>query len=1452
MNLTETRAKALLGLGLNKKNLANRTNAQLARALNQCAGTSLPLPPMTKTILNGYEIYTAVGSPLSARQFVNLFAGKTLGPIARKVGLVPTGISKRVLKGLILKKLVDLKVPEPIRRKVATKRTRDQSVATNANANTNQSQAAPTNAANTNQSQATGNTNTNRTNQPPANGNTNRVKLNEPELNFRQNGTAEFLNRETVGNKTFVVPEVSSKVSFSKMPRGNSARNFEALNLGKKNAYSFSAGAGAGARNGAGAGINFRLPNMNFPKFGGAPKKNLKIPTFNLGVPNLNNNFLKKLESSPQLTEARRELEQTRSAAGPQNPMTQELEIKVRELEKSQLPKATGAGAGAGNGTTSQVPRGNGNGNRGQVPRGSGNGNRTTSQVPRVSGNGNRGQPPTAAGNQKLKNEANAERRRIESNAARARANLEANARRVQNNLKQQLVNVKNANKEREIQARLEKNRINLETKKAELEARTERNKAALAARVAERQANVNLRKAELMARAASASGPGLWNRVRNMVKKKPELVTRERAVEVLMEAGASRAQINEVRTTRNWRGVINRLAQGGEYRFNSPAPENVAMGYPVTPQQAVEIMQEAGAPPAQINAVQASPNPTKSFLNWTTTTKRGKELWAAFRKKAPVDNIFLVKTGLFSKKNLRDVFGLPKNERLSNQNVYLLKEMYGSRNKLMGPWKNFASLKANYEKLGRVNKVELSNRLNAIKQKLRQNSVSNDNIQKLLRNSASENEDAMLNTFNKKADEFIKNKRARDLEKSNEIKQRAASIAAVEKLIKEATTIKKVLDVGTDAYPENVRKSLYKTKQEHIKQLLSQMNLTKLKTVNWSTLPNNIVNLITARMKNLKSGNSLNTSESYKQSQVEELRSLLPKNLNAATRQKMASIEIGASTNEKLAFYKKLLENFNKKRVELTAKEENARIAKIKQGELNRKQRAASVAAYKERINTAGTLEALQKLKEHTYTGDAKENINRYVNAKMKDKLSSEINKASTVEKLEELRTNAMKHGLQREFNNKRETFNTVSELPTGPRTGTRTLQAPLLGPNARQAVIDKKTAELATKRAENIASLNTYISTFKTEYPHSRLNLTFNNTSGIERISEIKSAMMQYILKQVASAQNTKSLNKLKIPSGTKENKEAFGNAKTKRRKELYKELIQQAKSLNILTGLETNARGLNLNTIIKEQRKKLKPFGGVVEVSKNIARGNANVENAAKAAAARRVRVREGGVNLRAGGNGNTPQRPEPVVVPGPKTLNHPGAPNTKQNYEIRLKSATTVENAIKSYFNYGQGVKDGRGSLNTRIEELTKNANLNTLKTAVKTLRTAKLYQISSLIQIRLERAQQKSKLLEKIGALKLTNNFPNLGNYKNNANVKNAILIEQRKRKAHENREAQIQTAITHFIESRKQVGAQRGKPPVSIPRDNIHKYLSKLNTKLTVPHGGTLNSIVNRISKEAS
>jgi hypothetical protein len=1138
---------------------------------------------------------------------VNLFAGKALGPIARKIGLVPTGVSKRVLKGLILKKLVDLKVPEPIRRKVATKRTRDQSVATNQSLATG-------NAANTDQPPANGNAN--RTNQPPANGN--RVRLNEPELNFRPNGTAEFLNRETVGNKTFVVPEGASKMTFPKMARVNSAQNFEALNLGKHRALSFS---GATGRMGSvnRNGINFRIPNIKFPAFG-SPKKNLKIPTFN------EKNF--NVPEPPQLIEARRELEQTRAAAGPQNPMTQELELKVREMEKKQSPQATGAGAGNGNRPVSQVPRASGNGNRttAQVPRG--NGNRPVSQV---SGNGN--------ALQKVKNEANAERRRIESNAARARANLEANARRVQNNLKEQLSGAKNANKALEIQARLEKNKINLETKKAELEARTERNKAALAARVAERQANVNLRKAEMAARAASASGrsgPSLWNKVRNMVKKKPgggapAQFTREDAVRVLMEAGASRAQINEVRTSGNFRQVVERLAQGEE------AQGGEVMGFPVTPAQTGEIMQNAGATQNQINAVQASPNPT--------TTNRAKKAWAAFRKKAPPANKRFLVGGMFSKKNLRNIFALPKNKQLSNQNVYLLKEMYGSRNKLVGPWKNFASLKANYERLKAPKKESLENLL-------KRNNVNFHNIEqaakgtqyqklanawaqtnnpvylKALKNAVVHkrmignlNEEwkkiqQRLNEKNASAisSKYVKNAKSREgwesfvayemmLNEANAIlkkketnsfassqqskqenQQRAASIAAVEKLIKEANSINRVLKVGTDTYPENTQKRLYATKKERIKELLSQMNLAKLNTINWVTLPNNIVNLITVRRKNLRSGNSLNTSESYKQAQIQELRNQLPKNLNAATRQKMASIEVDGTSNEKLAFYKKLLENleirvrnikssegaqstlnvklkinaadtvatlntlrsdaearnlkqyFNKKRADIFEKE---KLENLKRRRHEREQTAASVAEYKKLILGAKNIKSIEQLKTNsTYTGDAKTNINTYANAVIRKMVAKGIENANTVEKLEELHGHANNHGLKKEFNNKRETFNVVPELP---KFGTRV--RPARNSVVKEAAAAKEKA--VANRAAAVKLLGGIISEFKKEYPNSGLKLTYNEkNSSLNKLDSIRVSIQKYrqeMIKQAAQqkeAETTLTLKRSRILKKEKEN--------------------------------------------------------------------------------------------------------------------------------------------------------------------------------------------------------------------------------------------------------------------------------------------------------------------------
>jgi hypothetical protein len=1155
---------------------------------------------------------------------------------------------------------------------------------------------------------------------------------------------------------------------------------------------------------------------MNFPKFG-SPKKNLKIPTNSE-----NKNFEKMLKQfnvpePPQLIEARRELEQTRAAAGPQNPMTQELELKVREMETKQSPQATGAGAGAGN--TAQVPRGNvgrasGNGNGGQVPRTSGNGNRTTGQTPAATGNGN--------ALQKVKNEANAERRRIEANAARARANLEANARRVQNNLKAQLTNVKNANKEREIQARLEKNRINLETKKAELAARTERNKAALEARVAERQANVNLRKAELAARAASASGrsgPGLWNKVRNMVKKKPGTaapVTRERVVEILMEAGASRAQINEVRTSGNFRQVVERLAQSEEARVNSPEQDGVVMGYPA---QAVEIMQNAGAPQAQINAVQASPNPTKSFMNWTTTTNRAKKAWAAFRKKAPPVNERFLVGRMFFKKNLRNIFALPKNERLSNQNVYLLKEMYGSRNKLVGPWKNFASLKANYERLKAPKKESLENLLkrnnvnfhnieqaakgtqyqklanawaqtnNPVYLKALKNAVIrkkmignlNEEWKKIQQRLNEKNAIAISNKYVKNAksgegwEQFVAyemmlneanailkkketNSFASSQQKTLNNQQRAASIAAVEKLIKEANTINRVFNVGIDAYPANTQKRLYATKKERIKELLSQMNLAKLNTISWGTLSNNIVNLITARRKNLKSGDSLNTTESYKQAQIQELRNQLPKNLNASTRQKMASIEVDGTSNEKLAFYKKLLENlkiktrnnesskgaqstlnvklkintadtvaalnilrsdaearnlkqyFNKKRAELIVKEKNARLANIKQKELNRKQTAASVAKYKKRINVAGTIEALEKLKNHAYTGDAKENINRYTNAKIMVKAIELGKKNTNLNTLLKNKNNAIKNAAEKRNAKIRSESARITE---GIFSGVKKTQTA----SEERERIEKILKSNSSTKFENIFGFNK---------PNSKKTvqaLTHPNKNPLNR--EVYNERFKYIdrfyetepesvsgplllknrtiLNNIAAATSIIELNKFQVPSdGTKKNKIAFRNAMTARRKQLYKQNIQKASSIT-LNELEKKIIRLfpDLLNNINARRLQLKPTGGVDEVRGNIARTNALVKEAANKALERQGT--EDGVSIYQGEVNNTTSPPTPR--PGPKQLEY-NRTHKVNAYINSLHKTKTVQNAVNVYKNIGQSI-GGLDSLLARVNELMKN-------------------------------------------------------------------------------------------------------------------------------------------------
>ena len=81
------------------------------------------MPPMIKTVVNGYEIYTSSNSPLSARDFVKLLGplteGTKLGPLATKVGIKNISeFDKKNLKRYIIEKLQSMGVPEPLRIKV--------------------------------------------------------------------------------------------------------------------------------------------------------------------------------------------------------------------------------------------------------------------------------------------------------------------------------------------------------------------------------------------------------------------------------------------------------------------------------------------------------------------------------------------------------------------------------------------------------------------------------------------------------------------------------------------------------------------------------------------------------------------------------------------------------------------------------------------------------------------------------------------------------------------------------------------------------------------------------------------------------------------------------------------------------------------------------------------------------------------------------------------------------------------------------------------------------------------------------------------------------------------------------------------------------------------------------------------------------------------------------------
>jgi hypothetical protein len=108
--------------GIPAKLLNNKSKSQLCEKIYACSGTSLPLPPMNKTRVQGYDYYVASNSPLTARDFIKLFGATkktSLGALASKVGINNvSGVNRESIKSMIIQELESRGVPEPLKIKV--------------------------------------------------------------------------------------------------------------------------------------------------------------------------------------------------------------------------------------------------------------------------------------------------------------------------------------------------------------------------------------------------------------------------------------------------------------------------------------------------------------------------------------------------------------------------------------------------------------------------------------------------------------------------------------------------------------------------------------------------------------------------------------------------------------------------------------------------------------------------------------------------------------------------------------------------------------------------------------------------------------------------------------------------------------------------------------------------------------------------------------------------------------------------------------------------------------------------------------------------------------------------------------------------------------------------------------------------------------------------------------
>lgn len=113
-NLNNSRAMIRTNLGVPKE-YANKMSANaICKAYKDCRNTTI-LPPMDFHMVDGRGYCIDPKSPLSVKDYIVLFGEGDLTRIAKKVGLVPIGLSRRILKASIIDMLKSLGICEPIK-----------------------------------------------------------------------------------------------------------------------------------------------------------------------------------------------------------------------------------------------------------------------------------------------------------------------------------------------------------------------------------------------------------------------------------------------------------------------------------------------------------------------------------------------------------------------------------------------------------------------------------------------------------------------------------------------------------------------------------------------------------------------------------------------------------------------------------------------------------------------------------------------------------------------------------------------------------------------------------------------------------------------------------------------------------------------------------------------------------------------------------------------------------------------------------------------------------------------------------------------------------------------------------------------------------------------------------------------------------------------------------------